>query len=317
VTSSARICVLGSPPDKDRGGLQLALRPDLEAAVVSGGGIVTADPRTAGGLIWTSWDDPVGLSQVLADCPDIRWVHLCPAGIDLITPILDSSHTWTSAKGCYSDPIAEYVIGTVLACWRNVPAYDRARMWSPQPARSLFGAKVTVVGGGGIGEAVVRLLSAFNADVTVVRRTVRPMECANRTLTSDRLHEGVSDADRVVLALALTAESTGLVDASVLASMTADTWLVNVSRGKHIVTDDLVAALYSGRLGGAILDVTDPEPLPAGHRLWALDNCLITPHTSCTAELARPYLLPRIRENVARFLADQPLLGVVDVSAGY
>lgn len=120
-----------------------------------------------------------------------------------------------------------------------------------------------------------------------------------------------------MLALALTPKTTGLIGADELALMEPHAWLVNVARGKHIVTDDLVHALRHGVIGGAGLEVTDPEPLPDGHPLWSCSNCIITPHTGTTREMARPLLAARIRENVLRFAAGLDLIGLVDVKAGY
>ena len=94
-------------------------------------------------------------------------------------------------------------------------------------------------------------------------------------------------------------------------------WIVNVARGRHIVTDDLVDALRDGVIGGAALDVTDPEPLPSGHPLWTLPNCIITPHVGNTPEMAKPLLARRVTENVRRFARGDELIGLVDVDAGY
>lgn len=94
-------------------------------------------------------------------------------------------------------------------------------------------------------------------------------------------------------------------------------WLVNVARGRHVVTEDLVRVLQDGAIGGAGLDVVDPEPLPDGHPLWSLPNCFITPHVGNTPDMAVPLLSARVRDNVRRYLAGEPLLGPVDVDAGY
>jgi phosphoglycerate dehydrogenase-like enzyme len=99
--------------------------------------------------------------------------------------------------------------------------------------------------------------------------------------------------------------------------MGPDSWLVNVARGRHVDTDALVSALRDGAIGGAALDVTDPEPLPDGHPLWQLENCIITPHTADTPEMVERLLARRIQDNVARFAAGQPLTGLVDPAAGY
>jgi phosphoglycerate dehydrogenase-like enzyme len=120
-----------------------------------------------------------------------------------------------------------------------------------------------------------------------------------------------------VLALALTPETVGVIGAQELDLMERHAWLVNVARGRHVVTDDLVDALRNEQIGGAGLDVTDPEPLPDGHPLWDEPRCIITPHVANTPEMARPVLTRRITENVRRFAAGEPLLGPVDPEAGY
>ncbi len=119
------------------------------------------------------------------------------------------------------------------------------------------------------------------------------------------------------LTLALTPETAGLIGSSQLAAIGPDGWLVNVSRGAHVDTAALVDALRTGAISGAALDVTDPEPLPDGHPLWTIDNCLITPHTAGTYAMVKPYLAARVTANVRRFAAGEPLLGVVDPALGY
>jgi phosphoglycerate dehydrogenase-like enzyme len=150
-----------------------------------------------------------------------------------------------------------------------------------------------------------------------VRRSDRPLPGADRTLTVDRLAEVLPDTDVLVLALALTDETSGIVDAAALDLLPDDACLVNVARGGHVVTDDLVAALRDGRLAGAALDVTDPEPLSDGHPLWSLPNCLITPHIANTPEMGLDMLEPFVAENVRRFCAGEDLLAPVDVALGY
>jgi phosphoglycerate dehydrogenase-like enzyme len=121
----------------------------------------------------------------------------------------------------------------------------------------------------------------------------------------------------VVCALSLTPETTGILGAKEFELMADDGWLINVGRGAHIVTEDLVRALQDGVIGGAGLDVTHPEPLPIGHPLWDLPNCIITPHVGNTPDMAVPLLAERVRVNVARFAAGDELIGRVDVEAGY
>jgi phosphoglycerate dehydrogenase-like enzyme len=165
--------------------------------------------------------------------------------------------------------------------------------------------------------SLLRLLEPYGGDVTVVRRNPAPLAGAARVVGSDRLDEALTGAEVVVLALALVPETVGIIDARRLALLGPDATLVNVARGRHIVTDDLVAALRDGTLGSAGLDVTDPEPLPDGHPLWDLPNAIITPHTANTPEMAIPLLSARVTDNVRRWAAGEPLVGPLDPAAGY
>jgi len=173
------------------------------------------------------------------------------------------------------------------------------------------------VGGGGIATVLLRLLEPFRAQVTVVRRQAEPLPGAARTIGADRLAEALPGARAVVLTLALTPQTKGLIGRAELAAMEHDGWLVNVARGGLVDTGALVDALLAGQIGGAALDVTDPEPLPPGHPLWDLPNCLITPHTADTEDMIRPLLADRIADNVRRLAAGQELVGQVDPDLGY
>jgi phosphoglycerate dehydrogenase-like enzyme len=153
--------------------------------------------------------------------------------------------------------------------------------------------------------------------VTIVRQRAEPVAGAVRTVGSSRLHEALTGAQAVVLTLALTPLSRGLIGRKELEAMDQQAWLVNVARGGLVDTEALVEALRSRQIGGAALDVTDPEPLPAGHPLWDLSNCLITPHTADTEQMTRPLLADRIAENVQRLAAGRELAGQVDPDLGY
>jgi phosphoglycerate dehydrogenase-like enzyme len=176
---------------------------------------------------------------------------------------------------------------------------------------------VTVVGGGGITGELLRLLTPFGVETTVVRRSPDPFPGAARTVPTGALDEVLPGSLVVFLALALTPETRGIIDRARMRAIGPSGWLVNVARGGHVDTDALVAALAARELGGAALDVTDPEPLPDGHPLWTEPNCIITPHTADTTEMVQPLLAERIRANVAHFAAGEPLEGVVDPAAGY
>ena len=169
---------------------------------------------------------------------------------------------------------------------------------------------------GGITESLLRLLKPFDCHTTVVRNRVTEMDGADEVFEAERFVDALPGADLVVLALSLTPETEGMISRSELEMMERHAWLVNVARGKHVVTEDLVWALEHEIIGGAGLDVTDPEPLPDGHRLWGLPNCIITPHVGNTPEMAAPLLSERISANVARFAHGEPLLGEVHIDLG-
>ena len=290
--------------------------PALAAAVTDGGGSLVG-PVDAEALVWTDAADAEGLAELLAGAPGIHWVQLPFAGVDRFAPLLDDGRTWTSAKGAYAEPVAEHALALALAGLRQLPSRARARQWGPQAGRRLMGAPVTLVGGGSITRALLALLAPFGVEATVVRRHVAPLAGAAGVVGPEALHQALPGAAVVVLALALTPETTGLIGAGELDRMDSEAWLVNVARGAHVVTDALVDALESGSIGGAALDVTDPEPLPPGHRLWGLDNCLITPHVANTWEMAEPLLAERIRTNVESYCRGESLLGLVDPALGY
>jgi phosphoglycerate dehydrogenase-like enzyme len=231
--------------------------------------------------------------------------------------VVDRQRRWTSAKGAYAEPVAEHAVALLLAGLRQLPARARARAWGEPAGVSLFDQAVTVIGGGGIATALLRLLEPFRTQVTVVRQRAEPLAGATRTIGADRLPEALAGAQAVVLTLALTPRTRGLISRAELAAMKRDAWLVNVARGGLVDTGALLDALRSGKIGGAALDVTDPEPLPSGHPLWNQPNCLITPHTADTEEMTRPLLASRIAENVRRLTAGQELVGRVDPDLGY
>jgi phosphoglycerate dehydrogenase-like enzyme len=288
----------------------------IDAAVVAGGGEVVA-PDEAEAVVWTHPADPEGLAALLAEHPHLRWIQLPWAGIDAYRHLLDRDHVWSCAKGVYSDPVAEHALALLLAGFRNLGPYSVATTWSGQVGRNLLDARVTILGGGGIAQVLIGLLAPFRCHVTVVRRHPAPMDGVERVLGPDRLDEALADADAVVLALSLLPETVGIIGAEQLAAMADHAWLINVARGAHVDTDALVAALDAGTIGGAGLDVTDPEPLPDGHPLWARPNVIITPHTANTKAMARPLLSARITENVRRWARGEPLVGSIDVDLGY
>ena len=286
-------------------------------AVESGGGSSVSLSESPEALVWLDSHDVAGLRDALAVAPSVRWVQLPSAGVESVAEVIDETRTWTSAKGAYARPVAEHALALALAGLRQLPSRFAARTWGPQAGTSLFGERVTILGGGGIARSFLELLAPFEVEATVVNRSGTPVPGAAHTVSVSALDAALPNALLVVLALSLTPETRGIIGAQQLHLMEDTTWLVNVARGGHLDTDALVEALQQGTIAGAALDVTDPEPLPEGHALWDLTNCIITPHTADTIEMVLPLLAERIRINVARFASGEMLVGLVDPHAGY
>jgi phosphoglycerate dehydrogenase-like enzyme len=292
------------------------VRPWLGDAIRQGGGEVVP-PEEAEALVWAETADAAALNRLLLANPGIRWVQLPWAGIEPYLGVLDHDRTWTSGKGVYAEPVAEHALALLLAGLRGIVTYARRDQWSEQQGTNLDGARVVILGGGGITESLLRLISPFGADVTVVRRRASALDGATRVVAADGLDEALIGAHGVIVALALTPETRGIIARPQLERIAGNGWLVNVARGGHVVTDDLVDVLRAETIGGAALDVTEPEPLPADHPLWKLPNAIITPHVGNTPEMAVPLLTRRIAENVGRFSRGEPLIGLVDPDLGY
>jgi phosphoglycerate dehydrogenase-like enzyme len=291
----------------------------LPPAVEAGGGVVVARLEEADALIWLRPDQPSQLAAALEAAPGVRWVQLPFAGLERVAAagLLDDGRSWTAGKGAFPEIIAEHALALALAGLRQLVTRARARSWGAPGGVTLFDAPVAVVGGGEIARSLLALLAPFRVDAVVVRRHPSPVPGASRVVGPAELDAALAQRRVTFLALALTAETAGIIGRPQLESIGPEGWLVNVSRGAHVDTPALVDALRDGRLGGAALDVTDPEPLPDAHPLWTFDNCLITPHTAGTYALVKPHLAARVKDNVGRFASGLPLLGVVDPALGY
>ena len=292
--------------------------PYLVDAVVAGGGRVV-DPGAAEALVWTDHRDPEGLSAVLDGHPRLRWVQLPWAGIEPYADVVraHAERTWTCGKGVYADPVAEHALALALAGLRGLDRFARARTWTEGRGRNLIGAPVTIVGGGGIARSLLHLLAPFRCDVTVVRRSPGPVDGARRVVVPRPPRRGAGRRGARRPGAAAGARDRR-VDRRTPSRAPRSGRLPRERRaGRHVVTDDLVAALRDGTLGSAGLDVTDPEPLPDGHPLWDLPNAIVTPHTANTEEMAEPLLAERVTDNVRRWAVGEPLTGPVDPAQGY
>lgn len=285
----------------------------VEAVEAAGGRVVDSSKATA--LIWAAPSSPELLHAHLHD--NIDWVQLPFAGVETFVNELDRKRLWTCGKGVYSRPVAEHALAFILTAFHNLASYSAAQSWTDPVGRNLHGCRVLILGGGGISENLLKLLAPFQTHNVVLRKTPNPMPGAAKVGTLDDLHDELPLADVVVLALAVTPETVALIGSKELKLMRSDGWLINVARGVHVDTEALVNALRDGSIGGACLDVTEPEPLPAGHPLWSFNNCIITPHVANTPEMGLELLAERTFENTLRYQKGLPLLGPINLDLGY
>jgi phosphoglycerate dehydrogenase-like enzyme len=290
--------------------VHVAPEPDplVDEAVSAAGGRI-GPLEEADALVWLDWN-PASFPDALPE--HVRWVQLPSAGVESWLDRIDGARAWTSAAGAYGLPVAEHALALMLAGTRRLADCARASTWTEPPARPLDGSTVAIVGAGGIGRALMRLLEPLDVEVLAVTRRGR-----DGTLPADRLVEALPAAHHVVLAAPATPGTRHVIGAAELEAMRDDAWLVNVARGSLVDTAALVDALARGAIAGAALDVTDPEPLPDGHPLWSEPRALITPHVANPPPTLRRYLARHVQENVARFANGEPLLSTIDTETGY
>lgn len=289
--------------------------PLLEQAVRDGGGHVVALAE-AEAIVYHGNDDAEQIVGMLH--PAIRWVQLPHAGVERWTGtgVITDERVWTSAVGAYAPQVAEHALALMLLAARGLHTLARLDHWTPRATRVFAGSTVALVGAGGIARSLAELLEPFDCRLLAVSDS-GDFAGAERTVPRRSYREVLPEADYVVISAPSTPETYGMIGTTELAMMRDDAWLVNVARGELVVTDDLVDALRGGTIGGAALDVTDPEPLPTGHPLWSLANAIITPHAANPEGAYWPTLATRVRENVRRTVSHEPLLGLIDPGQGF
>lgn len=266
--------------------------------------------------------------ETLAAASNLRWVQSWSAGVDrylgLDGLMKNDAITFTNMKGAHGPVISEHVFALLLHLRRSLAPYlaaQREGRWQRNAGsnqKALSGSTLLVAGMGGIGREIAKRGKAFGMEVLATVRTERPApDYVDELGTAEDLDRFLARADVIAIALPLTSATRGLFDAERLAKTKQGAVLINIARGPIVDTEALMAALRSGKLGGAGLDVTDPEPLPDGHPLWSMDNVIITPHVAGRAELTRTRRLDIFRENVARFSDGRDMVNVVDKEAGY
>lgn len=284
-------------------------------------GLAEALPGADVLFMWDFLSDAVAAAWPPAGGPG--WVHIASAGVDplMFPALVEGDAVVTNSRGVFDEPIAEYVLGLVLAFAKDLHTTVRlqdGRRWRHRETERITGARALVVGTGPIGRAIGRRLSAAGLAVSGAGRTARDADPDLGVVhPMERLDEALGEADYVVLAAPLTAQTRGMIDAAALDRMRPSARLVNVGRGALVAEADLVKALRAGRIAGAALDVFEDEPLPPSSPLWDMPNVIVSPHMSGDAAGWRDELVRVFSDNLGRYTSGRPLRNVVDKRLGY
>ena len=297
------------------------LFPEIEITTTQPDDLVDA-LETADAVV--AWRIP---EEAIQNARNLKWIHRGAAGVeDLITPtLLDSDIILTNSSGVHATNIAEHVLACMLAFARRLPkllGMQRNHVWEGRKIVGVFelgGQTMALAGLGEIGQAVATRAQALGMSTIGVRRNPElPRPNGVDTLLSlERWHEALGSAHHVVNSLPLTPATRGYFDAAAFEAMRPGAYFYNVGRGKTVDTEALVAALEKGKLAGAALDVTDPEPLPGNSPLWDMPNVIITGHTAGKTPNMWPRVFKLVETNLRRYQAGDPLVNVVDVESGY
>ena len=266
--------------------------------------------------------------EVVGAADKLVWVQIFSAGAEhclAVDAIGSGAVLLTNMQKMASPVIGEHAVAMMLSLTRGLTQQAKAMpegAWNRSIGddigmMSVDGKTLLVVGLGGIGKAAARRAAALGMRVIATRNSSRSgPDYVDYVGLSDELPELAAEADVIINALPLTSETDGLFDNTFFDAAKPGVFFINVARGASVVTDDLVAALRDGRVAGAGLDVTDPEPLPADHPLWRMPNVIITPHIAWYGN-NRERQVALAQENIRRFIAGDPLLNIVDPAKGY
>lgn len=267
--------------------------------------------------------------EFLKKASNLRWIQVHSAGIDRYTKVSEimenDAIVLTNCRGVHGPAIADHSMAMLLYHTRNMDFYasnQKKTEWNrgntPRPTIALKDKTMLVVGLGGIGSEIAQRAHGFGMRVIGTRRSDSPSpDYIEKVGKPNELLALLPEADVVAIAVPLTDETNNLFNEDAFKAMKNGTYLINIARGKVVNTDSLLAALKNGKLAGACLDVTDPEPLPKDHPLWKAPNVIITPHIAWKSSITHKRRKAVIMENLRRFAAGEPLLNTVDKTAGY
>ncbi|PDW01633.1 D-2-hydroxyacid dehydrogenase [Candidatus Viridilinea mediisalina] len=269
------------------------------------------------------WGEQEAFIYVLQEAQQLRWVHTPSAGVDhlLVPAVYERDLLLTNSAGVHAIPMAEFVLGLLLAYVKRLPYFYNAqaeRRWAGDIGLAeLHGATMLILGLGGIGQAIAERAAAFGMRVWGSRRKPIATPHVERVVTGDEWRTLLPATDYLVVTAPLTAATRGMVDAAALAALPPSAYLVNVGRGPLIDEAALIEALRHGKLAGAALDTFDQEPLPPEHPFWIMPNVTITPHATAFSPRMHQRQVTLFLDNLVRFMQGQPLRNIVDKSAGY
>jgi len=268
--------------------------------------------------------------EMLSKAPGLFWIQVYSAGVErcVDNPSIQSGNRLlTNGQRIGSPALAEHSIAMMMMLARGLDVYYANQLsgeWKRETQLDrtdhleLEGRTLLVVGLGGIGTQIAKRGHGLGMRVIATRNSRREgPEYVEYVGLSHELNELAATADVVINTAPLTDQTRGIFDAHFFDAMKAEAFFISVGRGGSTVTDDLVAALRSGSIGGAGLDVTDPEPLPKGHPLWTMPRVIITPHTAGRSDKGRDRLYLMVKENLRRYVNGEPMLSVVDIEKGY
>lgn len=271
-----------------------------------------------GEVLFAAWSRGHPVFERLDDF-GVRWMHLPGTGVDAWPRTLLEGRVVTCARGVSAIPIAEFVLAAILAFEKRLPDTwldTPPQHWNVGDLDEFAGKTVGLVGLGGIGTAVARRVAAFDAQVLAVRRRPDQPPVPGVEVVAN-LHDLLERADHLVLAAPATPATVGLLDEAAFAAVRPGLHLVNIARGSLVDDDALRRALDDGRVARATLDTVDPEPLPAEHWMYTHPKVKLSAHVSWVSPRAFDRMLESFAENLRRYVAGEPLVGVVDAEEGY
>lgn len=271
---------------------------------------------------WFDMYDKDQMAKTIATATNLKWLNSIYAGVEHfpLEQLKSQGTILTNGAGLNSAPIAEFAVMMMLSAAKRMDTiidHQRKHEWLeiPPGTAEIADSKALIIGFGGIGQQIAKKLTGFNVDVTAVRRSKSD---DHNVIGLDEWRNRLGKFDWVFVSAPATSETNHLLGADEFATMKSTAWLINVARGSLVNQEALLEALEKKNIGGAVLDVTDPEPLPSDHPLWDAPNCIITMHLSGQAQTRMfERAAARFVENLNRYKANQEMIAVADFDRGY